>query len=88
MEILKIENVVKAFGENHVLNKINLSFNKGKIYTIIGGNNTGKTTLYNLITEFLNYVRKIYLVNIKIMQKVIDIITASKPARYHLITPK
>ena len=53
MEILKLENIIKAFGENHVLNGVNLSFDEGKIYTIVGGNGTGKSTLYNLITGFL-----------------------------------
>lgn len=53
MEILILENIEKAFGENHVLNGVNLSFEKGKIYTLVGGNGTGKSTLYNLITGFL-----------------------------------
>ncbi len=53
MEILKLENIEKAFGENHVLNGVSLSFDKGKIYTLVGGNGTGKSTLYNLITGFL-----------------------------------
>ncbi len=53
MHILKLNNIVKAFGENHVLNGVDLSFEKGKIYTIVGGNGAGKTTLYNLITGFL-----------------------------------
>ncbi len=53
MEILKIDNIVKAYGENHVLKGANLSFNKGNIYTLIGGNGVGKTTLFNLITGFI-----------------------------------
>lgn len=71
MEILKLENIVKAFGENHVLNGIDLSVQKGKIYTIVGGNGAGKTTLYNLITGFIKAdsgtitfkSRKIYKLN-------------------------
>ena len=53
MEILKLENIEKAFGENHVLNGVNISFEKGKIYTLIGSNGSGKSTLFNLITGFL-----------------------------------
>lgn len=53
MVILNLENIVKSFGENRVLNGVNLSFEKGKIYTLIGGNGTGKTTLFNLITGFI-----------------------------------
>jgi len=34
MEILKLENIEKAFGENHVLNAVNLSFNiRYKVYS-------------------------------------------------------
>lgn len=53
MEILKLVNITKSFGENHILNGINLSFEKERIYTLIGGNGIGKTTLFNLITGFL-----------------------------------
>ncbi len=31
MEILKLENIVKSFGENRVLNGVDLSFEEGKI---------------------------------------------------------
>lgn len=51
--MLELVDIHKAFGENHVLNGVNLLFDKGKIYTIVGGNGTGKSTLYNLITGFL-----------------------------------
>jgi branched-chain amino acid transport system ATP-binding protein len=50
--MLELENIEKAFGENHVLNGVNLSFEAGKIYTLVGGNGAGKSTLYNLITGF------------------------------------
>ncbi len=52
MAILKLNNIYKAFGENHVLKGVNLTFDKGMIYTLIGGNGTGKSTIYNLITGF------------------------------------
>ena len=69
MEILKLENIEKAFGENHVLNGVNFSFEKGKIYTIIGGNGTGKSTLYNLITGFLRVDDGIITFDSKQIQK-------------------
>ena len=53
MEILKLENIEKAFGENRVLNGVSLSFEEGNIYTLVGSNGAGKSTLYNLITGFL-----------------------------------
>lgn len=52
-QFLEIINISKSFGENHVLNDINLSLQKGKFCTMIGGNGTGKTTLFNMITGFI-----------------------------------
>jgi len=51
--MLEIKNIHKSFGEQKVLQGLSMSIDKGKIYTIIGGNGTGKTTLFNLITGFL-----------------------------------
>jgi len=51
--MLEIKNIYKSFGEQKVLQGLNMSIDKGKIYTLIGGNGTGKTTLFNLITGFL-----------------------------------
>ena len=51
--MLEIKNIYKSFGEQKVLQGINISIEHGKIYTMIGGNGTGKTTLFNLITGFL-----------------------------------
>ena len=51
--MLEIKNIYKSFGEQKVLRGLNMSIEQGKIYTVIGGNGTGKTTLFNLITGFL-----------------------------------
>ena len=51
--MLEIKNIYKSFGEQKVLQGLNMSIDKGKIYTMVGGNGTGKTTLFNLITGFL-----------------------------------
>ncbi len=53
MELLELNNITKSFGRNLVLNDVSLSFDEGKIYTLVGGNGTGKSTLFNLITGFL-----------------------------------
>ncbi len=52
--ILEINNLSKSFGENHVLEDVNLQLQQGEICTLIGGNGTGKTTLFNLITGFVH----------------------------------
>ena len=51
--MLEIKNIHKSFGEQKVLKGLDMSFEKGKIHTLVGGNGTGKTTLFNLITGFL-----------------------------------
>lgn len=53
--MLKIESLVKVFGEGTInekiaLNKINLSLEEGEFVTIIGGNGAGKSTLLNSIS--------------------------------------
>lgn len=51
--MLEIKNIYKSFGKQQVLQGLNMSFEKGKIHTIIGGNGAGKTVLFNIITGFL-----------------------------------
>ncbi len=53
MPLLEITGICKSFGENHLLNDLDICFEKGNIYTLVGGNGTGKTTLFNLITGFI-----------------------------------
>ncbi len=51
--MLEIKNIYKSFGEQKVLQGLDMFIEQGKIYTMIGGNGTGKTTLFNLITGFI-----------------------------------
>lgn len=48
-ELLEIKNLMKTYGEKIVLDNIDVSFEKGKIYSIIGVNGAGKTTFFNCI---------------------------------------
>ena len=48
-EIIRIENLNKAYGNNHILNNINLTINKGDIYGILGLSGAGKSTLIRCI---------------------------------------
>jgi polar amino acid transport system ATP-binding protein len=50
MEILKIENLKKSFGENTVLNDISFSVSKGEVVAIIGPSGSGKSTLLRCAT--------------------------------------
>ncbi len=53
--MLEIKKLHKIFhqgtvNENHVLNNVNLTINKGDFITIIGSNGAGKSTLFNMIS--------------------------------------
>lgn len=47
---LIISNLEKSYGNKKVLEDISYVFEKGKIYSVIGRNGTGKTTLFNCIS--------------------------------------
>ncbi|HFI0627028.1 TPA: ABC transporter ATP-binding protein, partial [Streptococcus suis] len=49
MSILSITNIKKSFGENLVLDDINLSIAENDFYGLVGKNGAGKTTLINII---------------------------------------
>lgn len=48
---MRIENIKKSFGDKIVLKNCNFTFEKGKIYGLLGRNGAGKTTLFNCITK-------------------------------------
>lgn len=47
---LIVKNLKKSFGDKEVLKDIDYTFDKGFIYSVIGRNGTGKTTLFNCIS--------------------------------------
>ena len=48
---LVVQNLVKSYGSKEVLKNINFTFEKGKIYGLIGRNGSGKTTFFNALNE-------------------------------------
>lgn len=50
--MIKLQNLSKSFGTKQVLKNINLTFEEGKIYGIVGENGAGKTTLFRCIAGF------------------------------------
>ena len=53
MGILSISAVSKHFGGLTVLDGVDMEFEKGKLYQLIGPNGSGKTTLINVVSGLL-----------------------------------
>lgn len=53
MSILKLENISYHYDRNKVmvLDKLNMDFDEGKIYTIVGKSGAGKTTLLSVLSS-------------------------------------
>lgn len=49
--IIKVENLVKSFGDHEVLKKIDFEINKGDVVCIIGSSGSGKSTLLRCINH-------------------------------------
>ena len=52
-ELIRVENVTKRFRDTTALDRINVSFEKGRIYGIIGRNGSGKTVLIKTMIGYL-----------------------------------
>ena len=53
MTVLKAEGIKKIFDQRMVLSDVNLSLNKGEIYTLFGANGSGKTTFTLILSSLL-----------------------------------
>ena len=51
--MLELNNIHKSFGKREILSGVNLKLEKGNVYTLMGANGTGKTTIFNIVTNFL-----------------------------------
>lgn len=51
MDILKVENVSKAYTSHLALDNVSLSIPQGKVYGLLGPNGAGKTTLIRIINH-------------------------------------
>ncbi|MBO7217456.1 MAG: ABC transporter ATP-binding protein [Clostridia bacterium] len=63
MELLKIQNLSKSYGNKQVLKNINLTIPRGRIIGLLGKNGMGKTTLIKLINDLLTPTSGEILVN-------------------------
>lgn len=70
--MIVLENISKKFGDNIVLNNINLTLNSGKIYGFQGSNGSGKTILFKIICGFAAPSKGKVFVNNKQIGKDLD----------------
>lgn len=49
MNIIEIKNLTKSYGDNVILDKLNLEFEENKMIAIVGSSGKGKSTLLNII---------------------------------------
>jgi ABC-2 type transport system ATP-binding protein len=59
--MLKLINIHKSYGENIVLENLNLEIHEGALFGLIGPNGAGKTTLLNLILNKLEFQGEILI---------------------------
>lgn len=62
-DILKIEQLTKKYFNKVALDQVSISFEKGKIYGLLGPNGSGKTTLMKVIAGLHNQTSGEVLVN-------------------------
>ena len=53
-KLLYTKQLSKRYGENQVLNQINMTIYKGDLYGFIGKNGAGKTTFIRTITKLIS----------------------------------
>ena len=53
--VLKTNGIVKKYGNNTILNNINMTINRGDIYGFIGKNGAGKTTFMRVVLSLTNH---------------------------------
>jgi len=53
--MIRISNLSKSYGNKEVLKNINIDFEEGKVYGIMGENGAGKTTLFRCIADLEKY---------------------------------
>jgi ABC-2 type transport system ATP-binding protein len=53
--MININNLSKKYGSKPVLDNLNMSFEKGNVYGIVGENGAGKTTLFRILAGIESY---------------------------------
>ena len=70
---LIVQGIKKKFGAKEVLKGINFSFEKGKIYGLLGRNGAGKTTFFNCLNEDIKVDEGKFIIKDNQEQRKVDI---------------
>lgn len=82
-KIITLKNVEKIYGDTVALSNINLQFEEGKVYGLIGRNGAGKTTLLKIIAGQLNLTKGEVIVNEDLVSSYNDIVLAKDHNHYY-----
>ncbi len=67
--MIAVQNISKSYGDKIILDDISITFPKGKITCLVGGNGTGKSTLLSIISRLLTRNSgEIHLLNQEVMK--------------------
>lgn len=72
MELLRVENISKAYGDHQALRDVSIKIPKGSIFGLLGPNGAGKTTLIRIITKIIDADSgKAFLLNQEITPEIV-----------------
>lgn len=71
--MVKVENLVKRYGQNYALNDISFEIGEGEIVGLLGPNGAGKSTTMNILTGYLSSTSgKAYINGIDMLEHPIE----------------
>mgnify|MGYP002585782823 FL=1 len=69
---LILDHVQKSYGDKEVLKDCSFTFERGKIYSLLGRNGSGKTTLFNCIAQEIDCTGSIQIEKKETMRNIIE----------------
>ena len=71
--MVKVENLVKRYGQNYALNDVSFEIGEGEIVGLLGPNGAGKSTTMNILTGYLSSTSgKAYIDGVDILEHPIE----------------